>query len=790
MVIRFLCVLIFIIGASQSLFCQAQLEEALMSLRKILTHEELPKIPLPHPEPRPPIDRIPTYRIPQFDPQSDISGTVVRDGKIIPTTTAINNDLVRKSNGKLRPTSLKTSIVDIDKPHLRRYREYFGLEINKSEINWTRDEKDLDIYDEDIISHVKNYQATKGLKVNGIISSKTRLLIDNDIYILELKKQGYLKSNYSPQDKKRSIIAFQAVNNLPISGKLDARTCGQLEKFCFPSESRYIDFNSRMEWLSKGDERPTFKFFQSDYENAMHSLGWGKKDQTNAEFAFSVVKFQEDNGLPITGNVDKETLESIVELKKIDLVIPSTYKKGKKLRTYKQAFIQDIQYENHLPVTGKLNKETRLVLRPLVDHNFINEIRKIPDLHNDFVNLPLTFNKGCDDVKFYFNDETYDYFILENTKLKDTKGLVGYRADRKSGEIIIQDIDNVLLQYQKTVNSLAASYSNKYTIIHLGLINKDDVLSITVGDIDVPVRYEDLSKFITQEVPIPEFDAAISEQAKKTILILRPDFALAKKAEGHLYYSIFGSDYSAVNTAKFAAVINKIYGPSRPVFLVSDVKTALKKLPLALKKDIDPDFKICLPDKEFFKEDWGWKFDDYRIPANLRARGVPQNQFYKIPEEIKTVGTNWQAVKGPKMFIGHKNDNFQTFLMYRVEEMDANPVFLVSCYLTTDEYFISEWIARKKMSNVIYFSEKIHPTVATDVIIEYDKLKKLPVNKSKPFYDLWRASIEATKLKFKNRYTDEMKGELGKLYKVISEITFCDPEQNPFQACLQNQKAA
>ncbi len=702
---------------------------------------------------------------------------IIRNGELVDVQKALKENWVEEKDGELRAVSENTKIASLGRTEIRTYRSYFGLNIN--ETIYDIGKPFLDRYDEALVKRVKDYQLKNHLHPDGVIQGKTESDLIRDIYTSQLIKQQYLKKNYTAEERINAVMAFQGTNNLPATGVFDGQTAKKMNQYCF--DSGYYDMysnNIELDW-NNGSKKVTLGpviFFNDGFRE----LGWGKKEYTNAELALILLKFQEETKLPKTATFDKNTARLLYKYEEIDKLVPKEYKSGnKKFRDFKKEYFIDIQRENQLTETGELDPATESILLDKIYKSHLSDLRnKMPEIHDDFVSVPLSNDYGHQEVKFYFNDPDYDYFILDNERITEVRKLFGYKINRLTDEISAMSIEDIMKSYDLRTREIAIANSDAQTIISVGLIDQNNNLNIQVGATQLSSNRPELERFINESIPIPGLYEAIEGSKGKPIIIIRPDFSATTRVEENTYSCVMGSTFSAVNCTKFTAALNKSCGEIAPVFLASDLKGALAKLQAVKKDNLDPLFQIYVPNKAFFKESYGWKMDDYHIAANLRARGVQENQFHKLPVDENVLIQDWHTHKGPKMFIGHKNESFKDFLFYRVETNDPAPAFVVSCYLPGDEYFVSQWIHKNHMSNVIYFSEKIHPTAVTDVLIEYSRLSALPVNKHKSFNEIWRSAIEHTRKKFDHRYSNQMKLELDKLYNIIFQLTF-DSDKKP-----------
>ncbi len=777
---RRIILLFVIIFCVLTTYCQEgeAVEEGYLVLKRLFGDEEpilIPKFPVESPH----IPELPTYSPGNYSHISNDRTVIVHDGEIVTESTAVTNGWVREVDDDIISNEPQTKITELNRQELRTYREYFSLKINSDDF-YVKPENDVEIYDDNLIQKVKQFQQKNHLKIDGIIAGQTQKALNQELYLDELKHQTYLKNTYTAQDKKDAIIAFQAINDLPITGIFDKKTCQLLDKSCFPEIYTYTDATS---FFRRGDEQSISSFY--GYDKALISLGWGTEKQTQAQRALIIIKYQRTHSIPVTAEFDDITVKKIILDYQIDNAIPINFKtKGSKFRSYEGDFLKSLQEQNNLKPSGILTSETADILRPILDKSIISTILKIPTLHDDFVSLLINNSLRFDDIKFYFNDNDFDYFLLDNKYLESDKGLLGYASNRLTGEIVPSDVHNLLNQYEIHLNEIISENASKTNIINIGVYDPNaGTIPIQVGATKISITREELNNLISSQVLPDAINTAIKNSGNKPVLVFRPDFSLigSISENSYEYESILGSKLSAVNPVKFAAALNKSIGETNEVYLVSDFKKALSKITIADKENFNPLFNIYVPNKDFFSPELGWKLDDYNIVSNLKARGINQNTIKKVPPDTKTT-LNWKAEKGPKMFIGDKTETFQTFLMYRVETTDDAPVFLVSCFLPGDDSFISQWLYKNNMSNIIYFSEKIHPTVTSDVILQYNTLSQLPENKTKSFNELWKESIEITRQKNNIRYSPQMKLELNKLYNVIYQLTYIQK----ISVCFQN----
>lgn len=738
-------------------------EEAFLELRKVFSHREPIPSHIPEWHPVPPKT---TSTVGENTARTiGETSIIVKDGQILSRESAIAGGLITHDATSIKSLSPSVKIVKLDRTQLRVYREHFGLPVNGELFP----KQNVEIYDEGLIRAVKTFQRKNHLAETGVISGKTERCLKNELRKNELIDQQFLKKNYTAKEKEDAIIAFQAVNNLPVTGKIGRATAAKFDEYIFTS---LFDIESRASTYLDNGRTSAFSLSFGSEGDLLVKFGWCSKQPTKAEKALSIINFQEAYGLPKTATLDAETTKTLLEFGEIDKVIPSAYKtNGKLFPIYSKQFLKDFQQKNDLLVSGELNTETRLAIRPELDKQEIKTLRTEGFLHNDFVTTEIASNYKYRDFQLYFNTGADDYFIIKNDRIGLDK-LLAYKINRLNGSVSKSDVVDVLERYDQQAADIMAKNTNKCTLIHCGLINENGMLSVQVGSKSIVLEKQQINDFIESNVEIPELTTAIAAGGDRPIVVFRPDYATAKSGGTNTYADLYGTGYSSINTAKFTAAVNLRYGRQKAVFLASDVKNAIRKLAPAIASDINPQFRIYTPNKVFFSDKFGWHMDDYHMVNNLRGRGIYKDRITALPKaEIAIKPEEWIMANGPKMFIGHNNDDFQSFITFYAKNQDKSPLFIVSCYDQGNEYFISQLIQQQKVANVIYFSEIISPTAASDVIAEYYKLSRLPANVRRPFKSLWSQSIEAVRTKNALRYSDHMKAELNKLYKVIFMLT-------------------
>ena len=739
-------------------------EELWTALRKAIGHEE-PHIPPFH------IDPPPYHPEPVHINTAEDFKTVVRGQQTYSLETAIKNGWVKKDGLDYKPAPGSTVLPELGQTHIRRYREHFGLQVNESEIYVNH--SSFDVYDQALVDKVVSYQKRKGLKSDGVIGGATERALKRELYVSELQQQTYLGAQFDASAKSEAITAFQVVNNLKLTGKLDRATTAQMDKYIFRSS---IDNIESPIYLSSGTNE-LFKSSLGIYKDQLPELGFAEEAKTKAQYVLNILKFQETFKLTKTGELDGPTMDLLKEMKAVDEIIPGSYKTGgQKFKDYSKLYLSRIGPPGAPPASGFLNEETRLALRPELDRLVIKKAQKLPETRNDFVSISLNNDRNFQDVKFYYNDDHYEYFIINKDDIQ-VKKLMGYKSDRVSHVITPLDKEDILRQFDRHVSEVVSSLAPQANLFHIGLADESDLISVQIASVSLKINKQDLQDFITSGKSIPELDQAILALDKKPLLVFRPDFGVAKQINGDIYNGIMGSSLSAYNAAKFAAALNKVYGSQEEVYLVSDIRNAMKKIAAARLGNKDPQFDLYIPNKDYYK--WpSWRFDDYRIPNNLKARDAYQQHLHKLPASTDFMKpNNWGTTSSPKMFVGHKNDDFRQFVSM-AQNPDHSPVFLVSCYQPGDEYFVSELIHDQGASNVIYFSEVVHPTVITDVLVEYNRLSHAAGNKNTSFRKLWNRSIDNVKEQMADRYSEMMKAELDKLHGIVYMLTLIEEKYN------------
>jgi hypothetical protein len=738
-----------------------------------------------HSEPHPiPIPTFPIRTIPIGEETGGIlksakrnpfeSGTtVIKDGILIDADEALRMGLISNKEGTVKVLSSKVKTVDLNRPELEAYRSHLGLSTDGFSLTTAND-----VYDQLLVDAVKVFQKRKHFSETGVISGQTEISLKKELYTEELIRQTYLKKNYTTSGKRDAIVAFQAVNQLDVTGVMDVKTSLLLDRYIF-KDPRYGLYSTAYDPTEfNGGTFSSLSFADFNTKTRINALGLGKKDPTNAELALQLIKLQKNYKLPATGHIDENTGKLLNEFEEIDGIIPSTYKKsGKKFGEYQNKYLTDIQVENKLKVTGKLDDETRLALRPTLDKNKIKVLETHPAIHQDFVSLGLVNSTSFKDIEFYFNDEESDYFIVNNNNSQISKS-IGYQFNRQTGAINHIEINDVLSGFDKKVIQNARELALSCTIVHLGIFGEDGKMSLQIGASSIEITTQQLNEFVQTKVPIPGLAEAMKAAEGKPIFVFRPEYKIAGGNTTEKYTDLYGSGYSTFNTVKFTAGLGEQF-KKNDIFLVSDIKNALKKTTVAVNDDINPQFRIYTPNKAYFDPKNGWRLDDYHIVNNLRARNIYKGRIVNVPAvAIPKDANQWTAGTGPKMFIGHKNDDFKKFLASYVKNPDQSPLFLVSCYARGDESFVSKLIYQTKVSNVIYFSEVIHPTAITDVIAEFDRINGSANSAGKSFKELWYQAIDTARKNNEMRYTDTMKAELDKLYKVIFMLTLYKNKPN------------
>lgn len=612
------------------------------------------------------------------------------------------------------------------------------------------------------------FQRKNKLNINGIVSGDTKKYLNKSIYKEELINQKYLKKNYTSNENKNALIAFQAVNGLKKTGTFDANTCAKFDEYIFQNP-----YSNETSFFTKGNQIEIPYPINTEANLLLNKFGFCNKTPTISERAISIIKFQETFKIPKTAVLDANTREYLFELGEIDRIIPNTYKTNNKvLKDYAKKYISKIQEDNGLVVNGYLNNETISAIRPILDQEQIKVIRVQKFIHDDFVSTELSNDYHYPDCHLYFNTSEYDYFMIKNSKVRVNDPFC-YRSNRNTGEITKISIMEMLNQYDIQAHYSVTNEISKCTFIYCGLIDEKGIINLQVGEKSILVKKQQVLDFICSNIEIPELTSALNNTGNKPIIVFRPDYSVAKSNDIDTYTDLYGTTFSSINSAKFAASITLKYGANKDVFLASDIKQAIAKIDHAVKSEINPQFRIYSPNKTFFKERIGLQIDDYNIVNNLKARGTFKDRIFSIPQSEKpsNVGTDgFSSV--PKIIIGHNNLDFQFFLNNYAKKYDENPLFIVSCYNDGNEYFISQLITKKHLSNVVFFTEIIHPTAVSDVMAEYYRMSLLSSNSGKTFRQLWEQSIENVRLKNGLRYSNQMMDELEKLKKIVLILTY------------------
>ena len=171
-------------------------------------------------------------------------------------------------------------------------------------------------FGEEMESAVKKFQEDKGLETSGVLDSNTMNLLSNEPVVYHVGKQGdeieqyqlilyyldYLKvypgGDYGTTTET-SVKNYQQEKGLDVTGNLDELTRNSL--------------NDEEIIYTKGKQGDSIKEFQTilislDYLEGTADGQFGAKTET------AVKDFQQENGLEVTGTINKETQDALNDL--------------------------------------------------------------------------------------------------------------------------------------------------------------------------------------------------------------------------------------------------------------------------------------------------------------------------------------------------------------------------------------------------------------------------------------------------------------------------------------------